>query len=190
MRPESVFTQRSDFCPHPENWTAIDAESTEREVMELVAALVRALQPELAVETGTAFGHTAQAIGEALRRNGHGWLVTIERMQPRASEAEERCAQLPVKVVWGNSLEWEPDAPIQFAWLDSGEKARDLELRRFLPFMARGAIIGVHDTAPHRGVHALLGPLVAEGLVRGIQMHTPRGVTLLEVLGDGARCGS
>jgi hypothetical protein len=36
----------------------------------LVAAFVRALQPETVLETGSAFGQTAEAIGRALAANG------------------------------------------------------------------------------------------------------------------------
>ena len=185
MRPESDFTPPSAFCPHPGRWTAIDVESAEREVTELVAALVRALQPDYAVETGTAFGHTAEAIGVALRRNGHGRLVTLEMDETRAAEAEERCAQLPVKVLRRRSLDFVPEAPIQFAWLDSGILDRDRELRRFLPWMAAGTVVAVHDTGPQHPVHARLQEFLREGLVRAVRLRTPRGVTILEVVADG-----
>ncbi|MDA8343872.1 MAG: class I SAM-dependent methyltransferase [Thermaerobacter sp.] len=187
MRRESDFTRPSPFCPSPERWTAIDGESTEREVTELVGSLVRAVQPDYVVETGTAFGYTAQAIGEALRRNGHGRLVTIELNEARVMEAEERCAQLPVKVIRLHSLEFVPEEPIQFAWLDSGSLDRDQELRRFLPWMAAGTILAVHDTGPQHPVQSRLQPLVDAGFVRSVRLRTPRGVSILEVLADGVK---
>jgi predicted O-methyltransferase YrrM len=188
VRPEREFTPPSAFCPHPERWTAIDGQSAEREVTELVATLVRALQPDYVVETGTAYGHTAQAIGEALRRNGHGRLVTLEIDEARAVEAEERCAGLPVKVVQQHSLLFVPEEPIGFAWLDSSGGDRDQELRRYLPWMAGGTLVAVHDTGPQHPVHPRLQVLVAEGLVRSVRLRTPRGVSLLEVLVDGIKC--
>ena len=185
MRPERDFTPPSAFCPHPERWTAIDGESAEREVSELVASLVRALQPDFVVETGSGFGYTAQAIGEALRRNGHGRLVTLERNEERAVEAQERCAHLPVKVLWKRSLDYLPEEPVQFAWLDSAPADRAQELRRLLPWMAAGSLVGVHDTAPHHAVHARLEEAVREGLVRAVRLRTPRGISLLEACADG-----
>ncbi len=185
MRPERDFTPPSAFCPHPERWTAIDAASAEREVTELVASLVRALQPDYVVETGAAYGYTAQAIGEALRRNGHGRLVTLEIDEARAVEAEERCAGLPVKVLQQHSLQFVPEEPVGFAWLDSSAEERDRELRRYLPWMASGTLVAVHDTGPHFPVHPRLQALVKEGFVRGVRLRTPRGVSLLEVLADG-----
>jgi hypothetical protein len=67
---EARFTPPRPDCPHPEWWTSTDDDSTECEVTALVAAFVVALQPELVIETGTAFGQTAEAIG-------HRWPRTV-----------------------------------------------------------------------------------------------------------------
>lgn len=71
---EARFTPPRPECPYPEWWTSTDVDSTECEVTALVAAFVVALQPELVIETGTAFGQTAEAIGHAVAANGTaGW---------------------------------------------------------------------------------------------------------------------
>jgi hypothetical protein len=73
---EARFTAPRADCPHPEYWHSTDSDSTEIEVTELVAAFVRAPQPETVLETGSAFGQTAEAIRRTLAANGHGRLVT------------------------------------------------------------------------------------------------------------------
>lgn len=104
--PESHFTRPRADCPHPEWWHAADVDSTEIEVSELVAAFVRALQPQVVVETGTAWGQTAELAGRALARNRHGHLWTLEPDRLRADHARARCRGLPVTVVDQTSLSW------------------------------------------------------------------------------------
>jgi predicted O-methyltransferase YrrM len=99
VKSEDEFTKPRPDWTNPGYWTAPDAYSTECEVTELVAAFVRALQPEYVVETGTAFGYTAAAIGAALAANGHGRLDTIEIDEEKVTLASDRCKGLPVTVV-------------------------------------------------------------------------------------------
>jgi predicted O-methyltransferase YrrM len=179
---ESRFTAARDFCPHPEYWHSDDGDSTEHEVIELVAALVRALQPELVLETGSGFGASSYAIGEALKRNGHGRLVTLENDLARFQAAEARCRGLPVQVVPTKSLDYTPDGQIGFAWFDSSFPDRPREFLRFRPWMQPGIIVAFHDSGPQHPVAAYLQALVSEKLIRPIFLHTPRGVCLAEVL--------
>ena len=182
MQRESRFTGPSAHCQHPEYWTAEDMESTENEVVDLVAAFVRALQPEYVVETGTAFAQSSMAIGAALKRNGHGRLVTLEISEDRVLAARRACEGLPVEVVHRSSLEWLPEEPIGFLWLDSVGSIRAQELLRYLPWLTARTIVGIHDTAPHHPTRSFLEPLAAAGLIRPIYLHTPRGVAFAEVL--------
>lgn len=184
MAEESEFTPSSDWCPRPEHWHSEDADATEHEVTELVAAFVRALQPELVVETGTYHGHTAKAIGQALVANGHGELVTIEIDHINAARAAQRCRNLPVHVMRGDSTAWTPPPGnlIGFGWFDSGLHVRHLEIEGLLPHFAPGAIIGVHDTGPQHPVRGCLNELVYGGHLSPIHLRTPRGVTFAEVL--------
>jgi hypothetical protein len=180
---EAHWTTPRPDCPHPGWWSATDEDSTEVEVTELVAAFVRALQPELAVETGTAFGQTAHAIGRALRRNGHGRLVTLEPKARRAVVARTRVTRLPVEVRVETSLDYEPDGPVDFAWLDSVIELRAAEFRHFFPHMHAGTVVGFHDTGPQHGLRPLLDELVDEGLMVALVLSTPRGVTFAQPLG-------
>src|SRR4051812_32344071 len=130
-RPESSWTKPREDCPHPEWWTATDGDSTETEVTELVAAFVRALQPQYVVETGTAFGQTSRAIGKALKRNGHGHLDTLEVDPHRCTQARLVTRGLPVNVIERASLEFKPTRRVDFAWFDSLIELRVPEFYRF-----------------------------------------------------------
>lgn len=187
-QPESRFFGPTDRCPHPERWTATDADSTEREAAELIGALVRALQPDLVVETGTAFGETTEQIVNALERNGRGYLFTLE-----LEIEEERIAyvrgRIPESMRWElvitSSLEWVPPdgAVIDLLFSDTARDIRCEEVLRFLPWMRPGAIVAVHDSAwdmgPLRGW--IENSIVRPGLGRAIDLPTPRGLTLLEM---------
>jgi len=179
-RRESDYTQPSEYCPHPEYWHTADCETTEVEVVELVGALIRALQPELVVETGTYKGLMARAIGESLKKNGHGRLITFE-VDPALCEVSRRlCRRLPVEVRHQSSLEWTPNGPVDFCWLDSGLDTRVQEFEQYYPYI-RGKIIGIHDTAPHHPVRKLVLDKISDR-ISPMWLPTPRGVMLAQVL--------
>jgi len=178
---EDTWTPPNWWCPEPQHWHADDAQATEHEVTELVAAFVRALQPDVAVETGTWTGQTTQAIGRALVRNGHGHLHAVEILPQYAEMARVLCAYLPVTVVTGDSTTWDPPGGIGFAWVDSGQ-ARGADIELLLPRMLPGAIIGMHDGGPQHPFRGQLGALEARGLVRAVTLRTPRGVCFAEVM--------
>jgi hypothetical protein len=178
---ERRFTAPRVDCPHPERWHSTDDQSTELEVSELVAALVTATQPDFVIETGTAYGQTAELIGRALKRNGQGRLVTLEVDPERASSAAKRCQGLPVEVVQASSLEYTPPRAVDLAWFDSLCDLRPAEFRRWLPYMHDRTVVGFHDTGPQHPVRKLLQPLEAEGLIAPLYLPTPRGVCFTRV---------
>lgn len=196
MHPtEASFTAPHPACRNPEWWHAPDAHSTEVEVTELVAALVRAIQPEFVVETGTGLGFTARAIAEALSHNGHGNLVSLEVDAGRHATAVERMGSLlrssggPADLVLMSSLEWNPSGRgIDFAWFDSLYELRAREFRHYygLGALSQGSIVGFHDwTSGLRG-HYLdmrdeIEGLRKQELLVPIYIPTPRGVCLAEV---------
>lgn len=182
---ESRFTSPRVDCPHPERWHSADADSTEYEVTALVAAFVGALRPDVVVETGSAWGQTAEAIGRVLAEAGVGELHTLEPNPTRAWATRQRVDGLPVIVHDVGSGEWEPiPAGIGFAWLDSLAPLRVPEFRRFRPFMAPGAFVGFHDTGPHQGtLREEILQLEHEGHLLPVFLPTPRGVCFAEVVG-------
>lgn len=191
--PESRWTIPTPTCPHPERWHSTDPDSTEVEVTALVWGLVRALQPDLVIETGSAWGQTAQAIGNALALNGQGHLLTFETDPPRIASTADRCKHLPVQVVHTDSIEGlegmirsgEHRGTVGFAWLDSSFEDRLAELRLLRSLLSPGAVVAVHDAGePGRAKHeefsdALATVAFTNGLTR-LSLPTPRGVTLLQ----------
>lgn len=178
---EATWTRPRPDCPHPERWHAPDGQATEDEVTELVAAMVRALQPDFCVETGSWVGATTEAIGTALARNGHGRLVSLEIDNAKAAEAADRCVGLPVTVLARSSLDWTPPEPVDFAWFDSDCAARPWEFWRYLPRMHDRTVVGFHDTGPQHPVRALLAPLERSGVIAPLYLPTPRGVMFARV---------
>jgi hypothetical protein len=181
---ESRYTEPTDECPYPERWHADDWDSAELEVTRLVAGFVAALRPDWVLETGTAFGQTAEAIGKVLRQARVGRLVTIEIDPTRAKDAHERLKDLPVVVVNQSSLEVELETGPRygFCWFDSLLPLRVPEFRRFYPMMTPGCIVGFHDTKDST-LWEQIEELEAEGLLLPIRLHTPRGVVFGEVVG-------
>jgi predicted O-methyltransferase YrrM len=170
-------------APEPKWWHAPDSDSTECEVSELVA--------ELVIETGSAFGHTTALIAHALRRNGHGHLVSLEPDPGRAEVARSRVASYGLgafcEVREQSSLDFTPPQEIDFAWFDSLYELRAEEFRRFRPWLSPGGIVAFHDwTSGLRGhyldVRAEVEALAAEGLLRPVFVPSPRGIVVAEVL--------
>jgi predicted O-methyltransferase YrrM len=209
-RPESRFFEPTDRCPHPVRWTSTDGDSTELEVTELVAALVRAVQPDFVIETGAAFGQTTEAITRALWRNGHGRLFSFETDKERNEATADRLlaverelghdeaaddedyyerlsAPLRCTILRRDPQTWFVAAsypPIDLLFLDTTRDARVDEFLHFHPHMRAGTVAVFHDSAwdmgPLRGW--IENALVTPGLVRAIDLPTPRGVTICEVL--------
>lgn len=194
MQTEDNFThQRTELCPHPEYWHAPDSEATEHEVSEFVGSLVRIIQPELVVETGTYHGHTAYEIGKALYRNQHGRLDTTECDERAYNTAVENIEKwrirdgyhkLPINLIFGDTLRHEPDQPIGFAFFDSWMEGRIQEFLRYrdLGFLKPRTIVAFHDSAPHHKLLTMLTPLEDRRLIKFLFFDTPRGLALGQVL--------
>jgi hypothetical protein len=182
---ESRYTDPRGDCPHPERWHSSDWDSTEHEVTDLVAAFVKALRPDIVVETGSAFGQTAHAIGVVLHEAGVGELHTVEIASDRAQLTRERCADLPVKVHEADSLAWTPPDGIGFAWFDSLLPLRVPEYEAYYDHFTKGAIVGFHDVGTHYdryGLWAAIEGLEEQGKLLPIRLRTPRGVVFAEVV--------
>src|SRR4051812_15337510 len=108
--PESRFTRPTALCPNPHRWWSTDDDSTELQVSEMVAGLIRGLQPDYCVETGSAFGQTTETIGKALLKNGHGILHSLETDPGRVAQTRARIDGLPVTVFQMASLDFTPSA--------------------------------------------------------------------------------
>lgn len=186
--PESRYYEPTEMCPHPERWTSTDGDSTEIEVSEFIGALVRIIQPDFVVETGAAYGQTSEQIVRALLANGRGRYVGLEVSRNRAKVARRRIAPAPgggFKILCKSSLRWTPPAdspPIGLLFLDTTREARMGELEWFAPWLARGAIVAIHDFPWDRGPYRgwIYRDVVDTGLGRVVFFHTPRGLALIE----------
>lgn len=178
---ESEFTAPDERCPHPEHWHTYDAQATEIEVIDMVYGLIRGLQPDVCLETGTSRGFLATRIGEALSANVHGHLHTFEPDEDTWDEAFGRvavaglchrvtCHNLPSMVPWTHGA-------IDFAWFDSLIELRAREFSFYRPYMHRRTVVGFHDTAPRFEWRERLDQFVDADL-QLLDLPTPRGVTL------------
>lgn len=184
---EDHWTPPSAWCPKPGRWRSdrTDPEGPEWEVSYLLGALVRALQPDVVVETGTAQGATAVILAEGLTRNRHGHLWTVEIDPTKAEIARRQLAEWPcVTQVHADTREWKPPTGIDLAWIDSGPAGvRAHEVFNWADFYTPGAVIAVHDTAPNMGRDATrhaLNELAADLCWPLMHLRTPRGVSLLQ----------
>lgn len=196
MELESRFTPSRKDCPHPERWHSPDSDSTEIEVSRLAAAFVEALRPDLVIETGSAFGQTAELIGQVLFTAGVGHLITFEVDPARVAATADRVAGLPVQVAPQASLDGIEmlrmnghRGTVGFAWLDSLFELRVAELEAIRPLLSPNAIVGVHDCGePGETKYNGFAREIAQAARRmdfeRISLPTPRGVTFLQWKGD------
>lgn len=196
MESEARFTKPRKDCPHPERYHSPDSDSTEFEVSRWIAGTVGALRPDLAVETGTAFGYTAELIGKILGETPEaGLLMSFETDPARVKISRERVQGLPVEVHQESSLEGlkalahlvkiGQRPKVGFAWLDSLFELRVKELRLVTPMLSPGAIVGIHDCGEpgHTKYNPFSQKIANEAKKLGysrISLPTTRGVTILQ----------
>lgn len=162
-------------------WTSFDEMATEYEVMDLMMGVVRAVRPELVVETGSYNGMMARCIGTALAKNGHGRLVSIEMIAPLAKQAAELVAGLPVEIVHGDSMQWRPPGPIDLIWVDAGSgKLRANNVLAYRESFHQDTIVCIHDSkrdAQH------IRHLAHEGLINPVWIPSERGLVIAQWTG-------
>lgn len=154
--------------------------STEITVSELVAAFVRACQPEMVVEIGAHYGLTSERIGKAIRANGHGRFVAIELDQGFFESCTIRCQDVPeVEIVKANSREYIPPAPVDFLFVD-GADDRVVDVEHFAPYLTNRALVLIHDMGSSWYFDQI--PRMVELLgERHIMIDNPRGLLIFKV---------
>lgn len=182
MAEKSLPTQE---CPEPQLWSMLDGWTAEIETLEFLYSLVRHIKPKFAIETGTWHGYGAEAIGRALKENGFGKLITIEKDQESYLIAKRRIIQKElegfVNVVNLSSIDYVPERNIDFLLLDSDLKIRGAELKHFLHKLNPGAIIVFHDTnAEHKFVLKDINKFIKAGILEALFLRTPRGLALCQ----------
>lgn len=170
----------------PTLWSMLDGYTAEIEVLEFLYSFVRLTKPTYIVETGTWRGYSACAMGLALAQNGFGELTSIEFDKNIAAVAEanvrEHSLDKVVSIVNMSSMDFVPSQPVEFALLDSDIGIRHLEFLNIRKHFAPDAFVMFHDVAPHHGaLNDNVRNLVAEGLISGMELPTPRGLFLGKV---------
>jgi predicted O-methyltransferase YrrM len=165
---------------HPELYTAPAQPAAEDEVADFLYALVRLLKPDSVLETGTAFGHTAARICDALTDNGVGELLTMEAKASRHEAAAARLADEPAVVLHAKYQDVTPPDGTSFGlcFFDATRNSRDKEFLHFRPWIADDAILVFHDTgAQHPGMSGVRA-LEDAGLIKSLFFATPRGISV------------
>lgn len=184
LHRESEFTLApTEWCPHPELYSAYNTDAAEIEVLEVLAALVRALKPRFLLETGTHKGISAVYLADALRRNQYGSMVSVEINSHYAEAARTLLDSHGLlglgigqcEVLSMSSFDYEPPEPINFLFSDSEMGSRLLEVERFRQWLAPRSWVLMHDTLSHSGV---IGDLTSLGWIEKIDLPTPRGLSI------------
>lgn len=176
---EDVKWKPHPRCHRPHAlWSAPDKDATEHEVTAFVAALVRLTKPLLVVETGTYEGHTTVAIAEALDENqDDGRVVSFEVDVDRALRVAEGLRDWArVTIVAAPITREHVPAPVDLAFLDSGMRSRDDDMRVVWPLLRPGGIVLVHDASPDRPPGLVRPP----GPHAFLEVATPRGLNVFQ----------
>ena len=161
------------------------AGSAEPWIANLVAALIRASDPSVAIEVGGFAGYTSRVMAYALATLPHDTSLTVcEIDAQRALSVQELLDHLDISpgvrhtVVHDDSLVWIPtlkDRSVDFVWLDgSHEKvhvARELEL--LWPKMRSRGIIAMHDVFGVCRLSEVLDRFVQDNC-NGVALDLPR----------------
>lgn len=191
-----------EITPGDHGFSMFNDAGTEVEVSEFLYSIIRMLKPNLILETGTHKGISAAFMGQALKDNNKGKLITTEINQAFIDDA---------KALWNDigindyiishkehSLKLNIDANIRFdiLFLDSEPEFRFDEFNRFWPNLIPAGLIIVHDLYRDIGHHKLifhdmydwpygdfrtkLGHLFKNLDVTWMHFSTPRGLSMFQ----------
>jgi len=194
--PSLELHSESEFSSDDRGFKSFNDAGLECETGEFLYAMVRLLKPERVLETGTHEGVGAAYMGQALKDNGEGQLVTIEFLPPHHATALSRINRLELSW-WVNLLlmdvdDYRPDCVFDLILLDTEPQTRFAELIKFYDSLAPGGFVFIHDL--HRHMHQVpneehgfgwpygllpkqIEQWVAEDKLRPFHFNTPRGLT-------------
>jgi predicted O-methyltransferase YrrM len=181
-------------CPFPQRWSMIDGNTAEVETLEFLYSVARLLKPRLVVETKTWHGHAAVAFGRALRQNGFGRVITFE-VDAEACEVARRHVELEgvsgfVEIRNQSSMQGAVDEQIGILLLDSESSLRGSEFEHFGSYLQAGAIIMFQDTSlVHQVEPRDVRKLMADGLLTGVILPSPRGMAICQYRSDKSCIG-
>lgn len=168
----------------------------ESEVGEFFYSMVRLLQPDNVLETGTHWGVSASYIGLALQDNQFGHLDTFEFLAENHRKAHSRIFNLQllkqVTCHFGDIAAFTPEKTYKMVLLDTEPQTRFAELEKFYDVVEPGGFIFIHDL--HRHMHQIpnedhgfawpfglvtdfINEKVKNDELRPFHFSTPRGLT-------------
>lgn len=194
----SYFTEGYWNAPEvtKQGYHSFNDAGVECETGEFLYGLVRILQPDKILETGTHHGIGAAYLGMGLRDNYSGHLDTLEFLQPNYDTAVTRMTTLGlndfVTCHLIDAANFKPPSTYNLILLDTEPQTRFAELIKYWDYLEDGGFVFIHDL--HRHMHqipneehgfawpfgkvpAFIKTLVNSGLIRPMHFPTPRGLT-------------
>ena len=180
-----------------DNYHAFNSGGVESEVGEFFYGLVKLLQPEKVLETGTHHGISSMYIGMALKNNGHGKLTTYEFSLENHNIAVERFKKLGLTSWIDVALSdvakaYNTKEQYDLIFLDTEPQTRFREMIEFYDNLKPGGYLFVHDLHRHLSQHdnkehgfgwpygklpEEIVNLFRKGLMRPFHFPTPRGLS-------------
>ena len=195
MRLTDYFITKTDrFKKHPEphgkEWTNLNRESPEMEVCEFLYSITRLLRPKWVLETGGGTGNSGAYIGQALKENKQGYLVSLEPFPQSYEKAAALWAELGLSgriyLRTKTSFDYDPGKlRFQMLFLDSEPTCRFTEVRKFYPYLDPGGLVLIHDLKrKHHAEWEDFRPHIGRELrnysLQVINLECPRGLTILQ----------
>lgn len=129
-------------------------------VGQLLNSLIRVLEPETVLEIGSSVGYSALWMAEALQKNGHGHLWTVESHAERFQRAQANIAESGLEA-WITQIKhhapevfFDPAVSlpetVDLAFLDATKKQHQSFYEALLPRMKEGSILIVDNVQTHR----------------------------------------
>lgn len=136
---------------HGDRFTQLEPDSITLEEGDLLYALVRMRKPRLAVETGTGHAFATRRIGEALKANGDGFLLSCDTEPEYTAEAAKKVEGLPVDIrctTGLKTLQSFDGQQAEFIFIDAGSALNRMEELRLIVenhILASGGTLVIHD---------------------------------------------
>lgn len=193
---KGIIERAPEVSDNTGKYEMADDGGVEVETGEFLYGLTRVMKPENIFETGTYTGISSMYMGQALKDNGSGQLITLEVDQHHKDRAEKLWTQVGVAPFITcqliSSMEYRTEQQFSIIFLDSEPEFRFKELIRFYPNLAPGGFLFIHDLHRHLsqednrelGFGWPYGKLPDEivtwlknGDLKSIHFSTPRGLS-------------
>lgn len=134
-----------------DQFTQREPDSITVEESDLLYGLVRMCKPHLALETGTGHAIATKRIGQALRANRKGFLISCDTDPDYAQSAIDSVRKLPVDIrctTGLRTLESFSGVKLQFALIDAGSVTNRMEEVATIverEILEHGGLLVLHD---------------------------------------------